>query len=287
MRHLIDPLVDLVFKALFGDPAHADLLLSLINELTGRDPPVVWVEILNPFSVEEFLGDDLRVVDVRARDALGVQFQLEIQLEVRPWLRSRVLYTWADLYQGQLQRGEHFRTLQPLVSLWILRDRLLPEDEAWHHRFQLRDQHSDLLLTDQLDIHTVELCKWRPSNEALASEDPWLYFLKEAKQWTALPPALRSPLLEKAMSVLQRFSDKTEDYHRYQARMNHLREQAALADWHEEVQAELRAKLEAERAASAQKDLALKEQEHALKEQEHALARLRAQLLAAGLDPER
>lgn len=222
LNHPINPLVDCVFKALFGDPENKDLLLSFVNAITHHDPPFTDLEVLNPYSPEEFIGDDLRVVDVRARDAGGANVQLEVQLVVRRWMPSRVLYTWADLYQGQIQRGEHFKALRPVLSIWVLAENLLP-DRRWHHRFQLWDQDAALRLSDHLDIHTVELRKWNGAPSPLAPEDSWVYFLREARGWTELPPSLRTPLMEKAMSVLDRFAQKGEDYYRYQARMNYLR----------------------------------------------------------------
>jgi len=42
--------------------------------------PVVEAEILNPYNEREFLDDKLSIVDVKARDAQGRLFQVEIQL---------------------------------------------------------------------------------------------------------------------------------------------------------------------------------------------------------------
>ncbi len=284
----INPLVDCVFKALFGDPQNKDLLLSFLNAITRRVPPIVDLEFLNPYSPEEFLGDDQRVVDVRARDASGLQFQVEVQLVVRRWLTNRIVYTWADLYQGQLQRGEDFRELRPLLSIWVLGERLLP-DAAWHHRFQLRDEHFGVTLSDHLDIHTVELSKWSGGVEPLASEPPWLYFLREAQGWTELPMPLRTPLMEKAMSVLDRFALKGEDCHRYQARMNWLREQSAIAGEQAELE-QKKAELEQKTAALEQNNAALELQQaelmQALTEKDEALKRMQARLLSLGLDPD-
>jgi hypothetical protein len=33
---------------------HADLLLQLLNAVLGREPPIVDIEIVNPFNVKEF-----------------------------------------------------------------------------------------------------------------------------------------------------------------------------------------------------------------------------------------
>ena len=296
MRHPINPLVDCVFAAIFGDPENADLLLSLLNAVLRPKIPIREVQILNPSVPREFQADDQRILDVRARIQTGDQVQLEVQLQVRPWMATRVLYTWADLYQSQIQRGASFRELQPVVSIWVLGQNLLPRSERWHHRFEVWDQAAGLRLSDHLAIHTLELSKWAPPGSGLADEDRWMYFLREAGQWTALPQDLQTPELQKAMRILERFSDKERDYHDYQSRMNFLREQAAI----EEERAELLALLEEQKQALVQKDqalvqkdqalvqkeLALEQKDPALLEKEKTNARLRAMLQAAGLSVE-
>ena len=49
---------------------------------------------LSPISV---LDDKLSVVDVKARDAAGCLYQVEVQLLAHRDLPTRMLYGWADL----------------------------------------------------------------------------------------------------------------------------------------------------------------------------------------------
>lgn len=296
MRHPIDPLVDYAFKSLLGDPANTDLLVDFLNAVVKPEPPIVSLEIINPFCPEEFDGDDHRVLDVRARTPRGAQVQLEVQLSVHAALRERVLYTWSDVYQSQLQRGDHFPKLRPVLSVWVFRGAVIPDSPRWHHHFQLWDPDAGVALSEHCQIHTVELKKWRPTADALAAKEAWLYFLSEGREWTELPPALQSPAMEKAMSVLTRISEKSEDYERYQSRMNFLRVQATFegenAELKEEREALLqeldsleakKSSLEAEKSSlEAEKRLA----EARLAEEREARVRLEAKLRALGISPD-
>ena len=282
MLHPINPLVDCVFKAIFGDPENADLLLSLLNAVLRPAVPIREVEILNPYVPQEFPSDDQRVLEVRARIHARDHAQLEVQLQVRPWMASRVLYTWADVYQSQLQRGSSFRELRPVISIWVLGQTLLPQTDRWHHRFAIWDHEADLRLSDHLQIHTLELPKWSPKGPGLAADDLWMYFFREASRWTELPPDLHTPEMEKAMRILERFSEKERDYHDYQSRMNFLREQASL----EEERAEMLSALEEQKKVLQEQQQTLEEQQETLARQQQAIARLRAQMRAAGLDPD-
>ena len=55
----IDPTVDYAFKRLFADPANKDLLIHLLNAVLDPSPPIVDVEILNPFNEKDYADDKL------------------------------------------------------------------------------------------------------------------------------------------------------------------------------------------------------------------------------------
>ena len=112
----------------------------------------------------------------------------------------------------------------------------------------------------------------------------------------ALPAALQSPEMQKAMSVLERFSDAKRDLALYQSRVDYLHVQATL-EAEKEEDAERLARMEAENTEAEEREalaVAALEQERAEKEQERAgraqaeakLERLRQVLLAAGIDPD-
>ena len=93
MKHLIDPKIDCVFKALLGSEENRNLLVHFINAVLADDlpAPVVDVEILNPYNEREFLDDKLSIVDVKARDTEGRLFQVEIQMVQYGHLPARIL----------------------------------------------------------------------------------------------------------------------------------------------------------------------------------------------------
>ena len=67
----IKPTVDFAFKKIFGSPENVPVLIGLLNAILRLANPIVHVEILNPFSYQEFAEDKLIVLDIRARDAAG------------------------------------------------------------------------------------------------------------------------------------------------------------------------------------------------------------------------
>ena len=271
MRHPIDPKVDCVFKALLGAESNHDLLIHFLNAVLGADlpRPIVAVEIQNPYNEKEFLDDKLTVVDVKARDATGQQFQVEVQLLNHRDLPARILYGWADLYRGQIKEGESFRKLRPTYSIWLLGQSLLPDDPDYAHEFRLRDQRGRIFL-DHGGIWLLELSKFA-TDTVETEEQRWLKFFNEAERLDAdaLPAWMQTPEMRRAMNTLKAFSEKEHAYYAYQARQDYLREQQSVQLEFED----LRAEVEQERAAkeqaraTAEQALAAQERERAAKEE--------------------
>jgi predicted transposase/invertase (TIGR01784 family) len=285
MRHLIDPKIDRVFKALLGAEANRDLLVHFLNAMLGVElpAPVADVVILNPYSEREFLDDKLSIVDVKARDAAGCQYQIEIQLLVLPELPARILYGWADLYSAQLASGEDYLELKPTYAIWLLGETLLPQVPGHAHRYRFCDTAGRALI-DHGCIAVFELPKFAAAHMATeqvaTEEERWLRFFVEGEHLdpTDLPVWMQTPEMQKVMSTVQDFSEKERAYHAYQARQNYLRQQKTIQRRLDQLAAA------AERAqAEIERERAEKEHERAEKEAALAeLARLKARL---GDDP--
>jgi hypothetical protein len=88
----IKPTVDFAFKKIFGSPGNASVLIGLLNAILRLPSPIVRVEILNPFSYQEFAEEKLIVLDIRARDSEGRWLNVEMQVTVFGGLLERLVY---------------------------------------------------------------------------------------------------------------------------------------------------------------------------------------------------
>lgn len=244
----IDPKVDYAFKQLFGrdrDVNHR-LLISLLHAVLRLPPDgqIISVQLLNPFHEREALDDRLAVVDVKVRDQQGRQYTIEMQMLVHPFLPERLLYYWAKLYPQPLSSGQDYAVLRPTVVICFLDDVLFPTAIDQHHwRFQLRDHNrSDILLTAQLEIHVLELPKFRVQVEELHEPlEKWLYFLRHAAKLDLrqLPAQLQANEIQQALEELRMLSQDQLERERYEARLRvqmdeSIRKKAATI-WAEEA----------------------------------------------------
>ena len=88
----IKPTVDFAFKKIFGSPENIAVLIGLLNAILKLPRPIVDVEILNPFSYQEFADDKQIVLDIRARDSAGRWLNIEMQVTVFAGLLKGLVY---------------------------------------------------------------------------------------------------------------------------------------------------------------------------------------------------
>lgn len=213
MSELLLPKVDFVFKRIFGTEENKDVLITFLNAVFKPAPgkELTDIEILNPYIDKEALSDKLSILDIRARTAGGTLINIEIQLINRFNMEKRTLYYWSKMYAGQLSEGQDYRELKKTVTINILDFACLP-GERYHHIFHLReDREPELVLSDDLEIHFLELPKLEVG--AYSLEDSlvkWLLFIRgvEKERWEEL--AQNEPALRKAMTTLEFLSQDRE-----------------------------------------------------------------------------
>jgi predicted transposase/invertase (TIGR01784 family) len=233
----VDPKVDYAFKRLFGREPNRPLVIHLLNSVP--DPPaparVVNLDLLNPFNEKDRLDDKLSILDIKARDQSGRQYNVEMQLLANPFFRQRVPYYWARLHQSQLREGEDYRLLRPTLSICFVNSELFPEVPAYQLIFELRERKHPLVFSDDLAVHLLELPKFTKSAAELATPlDVWLYFLKHGAHLdtAALPPALDAVAeIHRAMEELTMIAQSDEERERYESRLKAQRDWTSTMAW--------------------------------------------------------
>ena len=235
----IDPRVDFVFKLMIGSPDHTRVTVHFLNSLLKLKVPIVSVTILNPLVGKDRSEDKIIILDVLAKDAVGRVFNIEMQTRIPLSFPNRLLYYNSKNYVRQITDGDGYERLNPAISICLL-DRCMFDQTAdthrWRHSFRLRcDQRSDLVLTDNFEIHIFELPKFVPSSDnvrELPADEKWLYLIKEAVNFDPqeLTKQLVEPEFGEAIGVLEMISKTPEDLQYYEDRLKFLRDEAAKLD---------------------------------------------------------
>ncbi|MEZ4524580.1 MAG: Rpn family recombination-promoting nuclease/putative transposase [Desulfobacterales bacterium] len=243
MKHRIDPKVDCVFKSLLGKEENSNLLIHFLNAVLepAKGMRIREVTILNPYNEKEFIGAKLTIVDVKALDENGKRYQIEIQLAVHPSLSSRILFTWSSIYHSQISEGDDYAKLHPVISIWIVDGSLFPEKNECHLCFQVYDRAHSTLLTDHLNIHVLQLPKWKPGDKVRSEKDRWLYLFKEGKNIDTdnIPEILDTEEMRQAMKTMQNFSKNQKEWLLYQSRLDAILERNTWLRTIDQTQKEL------------------------------------------------
>ena len=173
----VDPKNDYAFKCVFGSELHTRVLVHLLNAVLDPAPGrrIARVEILNPITEPVVLDDKLSILDIRAGDQSGRQFNIEMQMVPHVGLRGRWLYYWSKLYGGQLQSGDKYELLQPAISICFVDGLMFAETPAYHLKFCVWDAATGLTFSDHLAIHVFQLPRFtKPAVELTSPLDLWL-----------------------------------------------------------------------------------------------------------------
>jgi predicted transposase/invertase (TIGR01784 family) len=269
MKHRIDPIVDCVFKAILGSEENKNLLIHFLNSVLEPEILIAEIEIQNPYNEREFIADKLTVVDVKAIDDNKRQYQIEIQLVLHTAIAERMLYTWSKIYNTQLQKGDSFEKLNPVISIWVLNENLFNNVKDFHLPFVIYNKKNDLILSKDLEIHLLQLPKWQ-RNSIENEKDRWLYLFKEGKNIDVdkPPKELHTNEMKQAMDVLNKFSENQDDYSLYQNRLESILLENTLVNGLAKAKQQYKQALQAKEKAlqDQEKERIAKEEEKKAKE---------------------
>jgi predicted transposase/invertase (TIGR01784 family) len=188
----INPKTDFAFKKIFGSEQNKDILISFLNALLyeGRET-IKDLEILNPYQAPQIKGVKDTYLDVKAQLKSGKTVIVEMQVLNVEGFEKRILYNAAKAYSIQLNRGDEYALLNPVIALTITNFKMF-EFEKMISSFVLKEKK---LLTDygdnDIELVFVELPKFKKKLEELETiTDNWLYFMKTAKKLDSIPPSM-------------------------------------------------------------------------------------------------
>lgn len=218
----IKPTVDFAFKKIFGSPQNSAALMGLLNAILDFKDPIVAVEVLNPFSYQEFAESKLIVLDVRCRDNAGRMLNVEMQVSVVRGLIERMVYYACSMYVDQLSAGDNYAALRPAISICLLNHSIFASVQP-HHRFQMVDVASGRELSRAVEVHTVELGKYNLDVQTISQSSKiqqWAFLLLFAQDYDSsdLRELLPGIEFEQAIGTIETISAKTEDRVMYDQR---------------------------------------------------------------------
>ncbi len=183
MNRFLDPRSDLVFKRIFGE--HPEILRSFLNAVLPLEEggEIESLEYLPSEQVPVLPLLKRNIVDVRCRDAAGRHFIVEMQMNWTGAFLQRVLFGASQAFVRQLEKGEDYALLQPVIGLSLLDD-IFDRDNAdtYYHHYRIVNVENPRRIIEGLQLVFIELPKFREDHPQAARRLrwAWLRFLREA-----------------------------------------------------------------------------------------------------------
>jgi len=209
---MISPLNDYAFSEIFGNQKNIDITTNFLKTLLDiPQDEYDQLIVVSPLLRRVFRTEKSGVVDLKLSTKSGKIIHIELQVEKRANLRSRILYYASRLIGDQLKLGDDYNKLHQVISIVICDHILLEEESSYINTYELRNEENRSF-TKLLRVIVLELPKLSESTVD-KTVLPWLKFLKCTNKEEFEMLALRYPELEKPvfcakkMSLVERWRD--------------------------------------------------------------------------------
>jgi len=215
-----NPLNDFLFLKVMGEKGDEPQLLGFLNAVLGRSgkEPIESVEILEDKTfIKDILEGKSCILDVLAVLHNGTKVNIEVQLSNQYNMERRSLFYWSKVYFESLNGGHNYRELPNVIAINIVDFDYPPEGDT-HTCFHLReDANPSLILSPVLEIHFVNMVKWRKQREKNFESDPlnrWLAWFDEKSPPELIAEVLSMDSAIMAASERQDFITQNEEAYR-------------------------------------------------------------------------
>ncbi|MDD0821747.1 Rpn family recombination-promoting nuclease/putative transposase [Bacillus cereus] len=239
-QQLVNLRIDFAFKQLFGTNGSEDILIAFLNAMLQEslESPIASLQLEDPHLHREHANDKLLILDISATLDTGTKVNVEIQLNNNHDMMKRSLYYWGKLYTSQLQKGMPYSALRKTITINLLNFIMFLDHKEFHTKGTLWNTQQQKLLSDDIEIHIVEIPKlteqWH-EEKVNPWKDPfarWLLLLSanEDEHLTKLLEDIamnQDPILQKAINKWERMSQDSSFRQAYDAREKVLMDEAA------------------------------------------------------------
>ena len=193
---------DCFVRYFFTDKGGEKVLLDFINAvmISADMKTFKSVEILNPFNLKKHYKDKETIVDVKCITKNGTVVIIEVQVSGNSRFPERILYYWSANYSKLLKKGEEYEDLTPVISINLLNFNLNKVNKNVHSCYMIYDTKNKRLLTDHLQIHIIELKKFKFKDNDLKKDlNYWLGFFTTNNMEAYMSEIVKEkPIMEEA-----------------------------------------------------------------------------------------
>ena len=192
---------DFAFKRVFGNEQKPHIAMSFLNSVLDfpEGEKIVSLVFPDPHNKRDIKRDKLSIVDVKCTDQMGRKFIIEMQVEKEAAYAQRSQYYVAHSLIRQLEDGEKFDKLLPVLFVGVLNFNMIDSNDHPLNHYSIVNRRvlhgTETLINDGLlklsGWTFIELKKFNKKLEACESlVDKWIYLLRYAEKLDQIPALL-------------------------------------------------------------------------------------------------
>ena len=223
-ERIADPRTDFAFKKLFEKK---DLLIDFVQSVLP-EKHIQNVEYLPTNLIPELAHKKQSVVDVLCKDEDGSFYIVEMQRIGHQAFDKRAQFYASRLYTSQLDKGEHYSKLPPIILIAVTNFVFFEKKSAYlsvHVTLDVVSHENDL--TDFTYVF-LELPKYKPHANEIYEIDRWCELLKHGGEDVEVETS--NAIMLKAYETLEMANWTEDELRQYEASQKAWRDEKSMFD---------------------------------------------------------
>ena len=224
---------DYAFKRVFGVEENKDVLQDLLECILDIPPETIaGLELLDKEFHKDSISDKTGVLDVKLRLKNNTIIDIEIQNRWNSEFIQRTIFYWAKMYTENLKTSEVYTKLPKCITINIVGEGF-DLNNLLHSEYNVVEKHINDRLSDELEIHFLNLAKVKEQDENTESDEKkkklynWLKFIETDNQEVREMLAESSEMMRKANATIEVMEMSPKEKWLYENRMKYEHDKAS------------------------------------------------------------
>ena len=233
-KELLKVTNDYVFKRIFGQKGNEDITRGFLKAVTKVEYNNIDLED-TPILERDLIENKMGILDVKVVANKENNIDIEMQVTKSEYIAERILWYWSKLYAGSIEKGEGYNSTKKAICILIADFKLekLKEIEKYHTKWNIREEeYKNIILTDRLELHIIELEKLERRNNKSKEEEELLNWCKFIKFPEKVEESIimKNEEIKKAKEQLDKISQDKKERRLAELREKAIKDEMAIRD---------------------------------------------------------
>ena len=231
-KELLKVTNDYVFRRIFGQKGNEDITRGFLIAVTKVEYNNIDLED-TPILERDLIENKMGILDVKV--VASKENNIEMQVTKSEYIAERILWYWSKLYAWSIEKGEGYNSTKKAICILIADFKLekLKEIEKYHTKWNIREEeYKNIILTDRLELHIIELEKLERRNNKSKEEEELLNWCKFIKFPEKVEESIimKNEEIKKAKEQLDKISQDKKERRLAELREKAIKDEMAIRD---------------------------------------------------------